>query len=146
MSSSLAHSTHTVGCAPRPRATNSCPCAPLSRAVLHVCLLACTLCLDRVNSSMFEPCKWYVTLIAGTAACKLTVNSRIVTLHTTIAADKQKHTREHVHAPRLLMYGLDEQYASNMAAVQRSEASESKVAEDVYRQMNDVNDKAATQV
>ena len=73
----------------------------------------------------------------------MTVNSRIVTVHTTVAADKQKHTTEHVHSPRLLMYGLDAQHASNMAAVQRSEASESEVAEDVYRQMDD---KAATQV
>ena len=92
---------------------------------------------------MFEPRKWYVTLISGTTGCKVTVASRIVTLHTTVTADKQKHTTEHVHAPALLRYGLDVQHAGNMAAVARSEASETKVAEDSYRQMDD---KAAAQV
>ena len=108
------------------------------------CSSVCTLCLDRVNSSMFEPCKWYVTLVASTVGCKVTVNSRIVTVHTTVGADKQKQTSEHVHAPRLLMYGLDEQHTSNMAAQQRQQASESKASEDVYRQIMD--DKVATQV
>ena len=96
-----------------------------------------------MNSSMFEPCSWYVTLVAGLTGCKVTVNSRIVTVHTAVGPDGQKLTSEHVHAPRLLLYGLDEQHANNMAAGQRSEASESKAADDVYRQMND---RAATQV
>ena len=113
------------------------------RCVTCLSLPVCTLCLDRVNSGMFEPCQWYVTLVASLSGCKVTVNSRVVTLRTTVGPDKQKTTSEHVHSPRLLLYGLDAQHAGNMAAAQRVEASDGKAAEDAYRQMED---QAATQV
>jgi hypothetical protein len=118
-------------------------------SVLSVAIL----CLDRVNSDMFAPRKWYVTvsyshtltlstshslppptptdasfacslpqLLSSIAGCKLTVSGRIVTLTTSITADKQRLVTEHLHSPALLHYGLDEQHQQNMASVALSSA------------------------
>ena len=88
-----------------------------------LCGSVCVLCLDRVNSDMFAPRKWYVTFLSSTLGCKLTVAGRIVTLTTTITADKRRLVTEHLHSPALLHYGLDQQHQDNMATVAAAKAA-----------------------
>jgi hypothetical protein len=59
----------------------------------------------------------FAQLVASLAGCKVTIGGRIVTLTTTLTADKQRLVTEHLHSPALLHYGLDEQHQQNMATV-----------------------------